>query len=477
MICIISILVIACIPRVSFNLLNSVGLLLSLIILIFNSLFLLLYNKLVNFQIINSYSWLMLNKVLNWGDIILTVDGISIFFITLSIMLIPICLIMSWNAIDNLKKEFIISLFVILLLLIMVFTIMDIIGFYILFEAILIPMFLMIGIWGSREEKIKAAFYFFFYTLIGSLLMLICIFKLYSLVGTTNYLNLINIEIPSSMQFWLFIGFFASFSVKIPMVPVHIWLPQAHVEAPVAGSVLLAGILLKLGGYGFIRFGFPLFPIASEYLSPIVIVLSLVAIVYASFTTCRQTDIKRLIAYSSVSHMGLVTLAIFCHSKEGIIASIVMMIAHGLVSSGLFMGSAVLYVRHHSRAIKYFRGVVITMPLFSILTLILILANIGFPLTFNFIAEFLSILTAFNYSKIVGILTCLGALMSTVYALYFYNRVYFGSLSPHLRNSREMLEFEFQAFLPLVLLTLVLGLFPNIILEFLIASSFINISL
>lgn len=476
-ICIISILVICSIPRVHLSRLNAISLLLSLILLIYNSVFILTYNKFVNFQIFDNNSWLMLSNVLNWGDIVIAVDGISIFFITLSILLIPICIIMSWNAIDNLKKEFILSLFSILLLLIMVFTIMDIIGFYILFEAILIPMFLIIGVWGSREEKIKAAFYFFFYTLIGSLLMLLCIFKLYSLTGTTNYLNLINIELPSSIQLWLFLGFFASFSVKIPMVPVHIWLPQAHVEAPVAGSVLLAGILLKLGGYGFIRFGFPLFPIASEYLSPIIIILSLIAVTYASFTTCRQTDIKRLIAYSSVSHMGLVTLAIFCHSKEGVIASIVMMIAHGLVSSGLFMGSAVLYVRHHSRAIRYFRGIVVTMPIFSTITLILILANIGFPLTLNFIAEFLSILTAFNYSKIAGILTCLGALMSTVYALYFYNRIYFGSISKHLINSREMLEFEFQAFLPLVLLTIILGLFPNVLLEFLITSSLINISL
>lgn len=476
-ICIISILVICSIPRVHLSRLNAISLLLSLALLIYNSVFILTYNKFVNFQIFDNNSWLMLSNVLNWGDIVIAVDGISIFFITLSILLIPICIIMSWNAIDNLKKEFILSLFTILLLLIMVFTIMDIIGFYILFEAILIPMFLIIGVWGSREEKIKAAFYFFFYTLIGSLLMLLCIFKLYSLTGTTNYLNLVNIELPSSIQLWLFLGFFASFSVKIPMVPVHIWLPQAHVEAPVAGSVLLAGILLKLGGYGFIRFGFPLFPIASEYLSPIIIILSLIAVTYASFTTCRQTDIKRLIAYSSVSHMGLVTLAIFCHSKEGVIASIVMMIAHGLVSSGLFMGSAVLYVRHHSRAIRYFRGIVVTMPIFSTITLILILANIGFPLTLNFIAEFLSILTAFNYSKIAGTITCLGALMSTVYALYFYNRIYFGSISKHLINSREMLEFEFQAFLPLVLLTIILGLFPNVLLEFLITSSLINISL
>lgn len=465
------------IPRVSYDLLNKTGLMWSIIILILNSLFLIVYSKNQNFQVFNDYSWLIKPTVLNWGNLLITVDGISLFFITLSILLIPICILMSWNAIDNLKREFLISLFVILTLLIGVFSVMDIIVFYILFEAILIPMFLMIGIWGSREEKVKAAFYFFFYTLIGSLLMLLSIFKIYSLTGTTNYLSLIIIEIPSTLQFWLFLGFFASLSVKIPMIPFHIWLPQAHVEAPVAGSVLLAGILLKLGGYGFIRFGYPLFPVASEHFSPFIIIISLIAIIYASFTTCRQTDIKRLIAYSSVSHMGLVTLSIFCHSKEGLMASIIMMIAHGLVSSGLFMSSAVLYVRHHSRAIRYFRGVVITMPIFSIITLILILANIGFPLTLNFIAEFLSILTAFSFSKIAGVLSCIGALMSTIYALYFYNRIYFGTLSNHLKYSREMLEFEFQAFLPLVFITIFLGLFPNIILEFMISSSFINISL
>lgn len=474
---VLSILHLTITPRILLPRLNLIALIWSIIILIYNSVFLVLYNKEINFQIYINYKWLLSSNILNWGDVLLTVDGISLFFITLSLLLIPICIMMSWNAIDNLKKEFLISLFIILLLLIGVFSIMDIIGFYILFEAILIPMFLIIGIWGSREEKIKAAFYFFFYTLIGSLLMLLCIFKLYSLIGTTNYLNLITIEIPSHIQFWLFLGFFSSLSVKIPMIPFHIWLPQAHVEAPVAGSVLLAGILLKLGGYGFLRFGYPLFPIASEYFSPIIIILSLIAIVYASFTTCRQTDIKRLIAYSSVSHMGLVTLAIFCHSKEGVVASIVMMIAHGLVSSGLFMSSAVLYVRHHSRAIKYFRGVVVSMPIFSIITLILILANIGFPLTFNFIAEFFSVLTAFNYSKITGIIACIGALISTIYALYFYNRVYFGSPSKHLIFSREMLEFEFQAFLPLILLTIILGFYPNIILEFLLLSSLINISL
>ena len=463
--------------RLEVNKLKNKALSWSLIILIYFFVILNIFQEKTQFQFNLNSNWLYDLSNLNWGDIYISIDGLSLFFIGLSILLVPICIIMSWNAVTFFRKEFLLCLFLILVLLIGVFSVLDILVFYILFEAILIPMFLIIGIWGSREEKVKAAFYFFFYTLIGSLLMLLSIFKLYSITGTTNYHNLLLIDIPSNLQFWLFLGFFASLAVKIPMIPVHIWLPQAHVEAPVAGSVLLAGILLKLGGYGFIRFSYPLFPLASEYFSPIIILMSLIAVIYGSFTTCRQTDIKRLSAYSSVAHMGLVTLAIFTHSEEGLIASITMMIAHGLVSSALFMSSSVLYVRHHSRAIRYFRGIVSTMPIFSIISLILILANIGFPLTFNFIAEFLSILCAFHYSFIVGILSCIGALLATIYALYYYNRIYFGTLSNHLKYSREMLEFEFQGFLPLVLLTILLGLFPNLIFNFLISSSYINISL
>ncbi len=458
--------------------LEKVALLWSILVLIYFSIFTLIYNNSLNFQFSQIINWFSNDySSINWGLLIFGVDGISLFFIGLSILLIPICILMSWKAINYLKKEFLLSLFFILLLLVGVFSILDLLGFYILFEAILIPMFLIIGIWGSREEKVKAAFYFFFYTLIGSLLMLVSIFKIYSLTGTTNYQNLIFMELPNDLQFYLFIGFFASLAVKIPMIPFHIWLPQAHVEAPVAGSVLLAGILLKLGGYGFIRFSFPIFPIASEYFSPIIMLISLIALIYASLTTCRQVDIKRLIAYSSVAHMGLVTLAIFTHSIEGLVASITMMVAHGLVSSGLFMTSAVLYVRHHSRAIRYYRGLIMTMPIFSTITLILILANIGFPLTFNFIAELFSILAGFHYSYLIGALSCLGALLSTVYALYYYNRIYFGSLSKHLLLSREMVNFEFQSFIPLILLTIILGIIPNLVFKFLLLSSYINISL
>lgn len=473
----ISIIHLYLIPRRKEDLLKKTALGWSLITLLTFTLLTTFHSNLYNFQNTHIFKWIPGNTNLDWGFILLAEDNISILFIGLSILLIPICILMSWSTIKFFKKEFLICLLFILILLIGVFSILDLLGFYILFEGILIPMFIIIGVWGSREEKIRAAFYFFFYTLIGSLLMLICIFKLYSLTGTTSYNNLTHINLPTNIQWWLFLGFFSSLAVKIPMIPFHIWLPQAHVEAPVAGSILLAGILLKLGGYGFIRFGFPLFPIASQYFSPSIITLSVLAITYGSFTTCRQTDIKRLVAYSSVAHMGLVTLSIFVHSFEGLIASILMMIAHGLVSSGLFMTSSIIYTRHHSRTIRYVKGLTITMPIFSIVSFTLILANIGFPLTLNFIAELFSILTAFTYSYITGILTCVGALISTVYALYYFNRVYFGNLSPHIKYSRDFLELEFQSFLPIIILTLALGIIPNNLLIFLLTNSYINISL
>ena len=404
------------------------------------------------------------------------IDGISHFFIGLSIMLIIICYLISWDIIEFLNKEFIILIFLTLIILIGVFSTSDLLVFYILFESSLIPLFLLIGIWGVREEKNKASFYFFFYTLIGSLLMLMSIFNLYSLLGSTNILIMVNIDLPYYYQFWFFLSFVISFAVKVPMIPVHIWLPQAHVEAPLAGSVLLAGILLKLGGYGFIRFLNPLFPLAFQHFTPFVILLSVLAVVYGGLTTCRQSDVKRLIAYSSVAHMGFVSLAVFTHSFEGLCASIFMMLAHGLSSSGLFMSAGVLYSRFHTRIIKYYKGLTVSMPVLSSITLILILANIGFPLTFNFIAEFFVLMSAYNYSWILGVLSSLGLILATVYALYFYNRIFFGHLSTYLILPKQITSIEFHPLSILLVFIIIFGVKPDWLSNIFLFACYKNIS-
>ena len=468
-------IIILFINRNKIIIIKKISLLFSLIILIIFTIQNLKFSNFSDLQYTKINMWG--NPVgLNLSNTIFYVDGISHFFIGLSIMLTIICYVISWENVEYLNKEFIILIFLTLIILIGVFTTSDLLIFYILFESSLIPLFLLIGIWGSRNEKIKAAFYFFFYTLIGSLLMLISIFKIYSLIGSTNAIFINHIDIPSNYQFWFFIGFTISFAVKVPMIPVHIWLPQAHVEAPLAGSVLLAGILLKLGGYGFIRFLYPLFPIAFQYFSPFIILLSLIAIIYGGLTTCRQNDMKRLIAYSSVAHMGFVSLAIFTHSFEGLCASILMMLAHGLSSSGLFMSAGVLYARFHSRIIKYFKGLTVVMPILSSITLILILANIGFPLTFNFIAEFFTIISAYNYSWIVGLLSSLGLILSTVYALYFYNRIFFGHLSTYLITPRQITHFELRPLILLVTFILIFGLKPNWLSDIFLFTCYKNIS-
>ena len=450
--------------------------------LLFSVLLLLLF--LIQNLKFSNFDNLQFTKLNLWGNptglgvvnTIFYVDGISHFFIGLSIMLIVVCYLISWENIEYLNKEFIILIYITLIILVGVFTTSDLLLFYILFESSLIPLFLLIGIWGSREEKVRAAFYFFFYTLIGSLLMLMSIFKLYSLLGSTNVIVMNNINLPSSYQFWFFIGFTISFAVKIPMIPVHVWLPQAHVEAPLAGSVLLAGILLKLGGYGFIRFLNPLFPLAFQYFAPLMIILSIIAVIYGGLTTCRQNDMKRLIAYSSVAHMGFVSLAIFTNSFEGLCASIFMMLAHGFSSSGLFMSAGVLYARFHSRVIKYFKGLTASMPILSSMTLILILANIGFPLTFNFIAEFFTIISAYNYSWIVGVLSSLGLILATVYALYFYNRIFFGHLGNYLVSPRQITLFEFHPLFILLIFILLFGIKPDWLSNFFLFACYKNIS-
>lgn len=322
----------------------------------------------------------------------------------------------------------------------------------------------MIGIWGSREEKIEASFYFFFYTLIGSFLMLLSIFKIYSSVGNSNLLFIYSHNIAYS-EVWIFLGILISLSIKIPMVPVHLWLPKAHVEAPIAGSVLLAGVLLKLGGYGYFRLILPITPQSLSYFSPLLIMISLIAIVYGAFSTLRQNDLKKLIAYSSISHMGIVTLCIFIKSTEGLIASILMMLSHGFISSAMFIFSFILYSRHHTRIFKYYKGLTVSMPIFSSITLLVILGNIGFPLTLNFVSEILAIKSAISFSIFSALVLCLGSFITLIYSLYMYNRIFFGQISSYLIYSRDLLSYEFQPLLFLFIITLFFGVLPNFIIK------------
>ena len=410
------------------------------------------------FQAIKNFEWVP-------GSALFAVDGISLFFLILTALLTPICVLISWNSIKFLIKEFLLCLLIIEILLMGVFTILDLVGFYILFEGVLIPMVLIIGVWGSREEKVQAAYYFFFYTFIGSVFMLLAIFFLYDQAGTTDYRALCSQQYEAGFQCFIFMGFFLSLAIKIPKVPFHIWLPQAHVEAPVAGSVILAGILLKLGGYGFIRFSWPLFPEASEFFTPLIQILSLLSIIYGSLTTCRQVDLKRIVAYSSVAHMGLVTLSLFSHTVQGLVGAIFLMLAHGLVSSALFIGVTFLYERHHTRLVRYYRGMVITMPLFGTLMLVLVLANASIPLSCNFVGEFFSLLAAFEYSYVVGGLASLGVVLSASYLIHLYNRICFGFPSKFIFYPRDLNRREFYILLILVVLIYLMGIFPFLVID------------
>jgi len=405
------------------------------------------------FQAIKKFEWIT-------GSVPFAVDGISLFFLILTALLTPICVLISWNSIKFLIKEFLLCLLIIEILLMGVFIILDLVGFYILFEGVLIPMVLIIGVWGLREEKVQASYYFFFYTFIGSVFMLLAIFFLYDQVGTTDYRTLCSQQYEKKLQYFIFLGFFLSLAIKIPKIPFHIWLPQAHVEAPVAGSVILAGVLLKLGGYGFIRFSWPLLPEASEYFGPFIQILSLLAIIYGSLTTCRQVDLKRIVAYSSVAHMGLVTLSLFSHTVQGLVAAVFLMLAHGLVSSALFIAVTFLYERHHTRLVRYYRGMVVTMPLFGTLMLTLVLANASIPLSCNFVGEFFSLLGAFEYSYVVGVIASFGTVLSAGYSIYLYNRVCFGLPSKFLCYPRDLNRREFYTLFTLVVLIYLMGIFP-----------------
>jgi proton-translocating NADH-quinone oxidoreductase chain M len=396
----------------------------------------------------------------------LGVDGISLFFILLTTYLIPICLLASWDSIKIYVREYSIAFLFLESVLICVFTVLDVLFFYIFFEAVLIPMFLIIGIWGSRERKIRAAYQFFVYTLIGSVLMLLAIMYIYYITGTTDIQVLSTVSFDYNTQIILFLAFFASLAVKVPMVPAHIWLPEAHSEAPTAGSVILAGVLLKMGGYGFLRFSIPMFPDASIYFTPLIFTLSVIAVIYTSLTTLRQVDMKRIIAYSSVAHMGFVTIGMFSLNIQGIEGSMLLMLSHGIVSSALFLCVGVIYDRHKTRIIKYYSGLTVKMPLFSSIFLFFIMANMGLPGTSSFVSEFLVLVGAFKSNVFVTALAATGVIWGAGYSIWLYNRVAFGNIrTSHISAFHDIDRREFMVFLPCILLVLLMGLYPEIFLN------------
>ncbi len=411
------------------------------------------------FQFVEDYAWIGGLKYK------MGVDGISMLFVILTTFLMPLCILASWESVQDRVKEYMIAFLVLETLMLGVFCALDLVLFYLFFEGGLIPMFLIIGVWGGKR-RVYASFKFFLYTLLGSVLMLLAMMAMYWHAGTTDIPTLLTTKFPADMQWWLWLAFFASFAVKMPMWPVHTWLPDAHVEAPTAGSVILAGILLKMGGYGFLRFSLPMFPIASEQLAPLVFSLSIIAIVYTSLVALVQEDMKKLIAYSSVAHMGYVTMGIFTASQQGIDGAIFQMLSHGIVSAALFLCVGVIYDRTHTREIAAYGGLVERMPNYAVAFMVFTMANVGLPGTSGFIGEFLTLLAAFKANTWVAILATTGVILSAAYALYLYRRVIFGVLEkPKLKALLDLSPREVAILAPLVLLTIYYGIYPAPVLD------------
>ncbi|MEI5678107.1 MULTISPECIES: NADH-quinone oxidoreductase subunit M [unclassified Mesorhizobium] len=412
------------------------------------------------FQMVEKSAWLDSGISYHMG-----VDGISMLFVILTTFLMPLCILASWRAIEHRVKEYMIAFLILETLMIGVFCALDIVLFYVFFEAGLIPMFIIIGVWGGKR-RVYASFKFFLYTLLGSVLMLLAIMAMFWQAGTTDIPTLLTHSFPANMQTWLWLAFFASFAVKMPMWPVHTWLPDAHVEAPTAGSVILAGILLKMGGYGFLRFSLPMFPEASLYFQPLVFALSVIAIIYTSLVALMQEDMKKLIAYSSVAHMGYVTMGIFALNQEGIQGSIFQMLSHGLVSGALFLCVGVVYDRMHTREIAAYGGLVNNMPKYAVVFLIFTMANVGLPGTSGFVGEFLTLLGAYKANTWVALFAALGVILSAGYALWLYRKVIFGALSKEsLKSLLDLSTREKAIIYPLVVLTIFFGVYPAPVLD------------
>ena len=394
------------------------------------------------------------------------IDGISLFFVLLSTLLTPICILASWESVKVRVKEYMIAFLVLETFMVGMFCALDLALFYIFFEGVLIPMFLIIGVWGGKR-RVYAAFKFFLYTLLGSVLMLLAIIAVYGQVGTTDLPTVMEkLDLPFTWQCWLWLAFFASFAVKVPMWPVHTWLPDAHVEAPTAGSVILAGVLLKMGGYGFLRFSIPLFPEATQYFAPMVFGLSLVAVIYTSLVALVQEDMKKLIAYSSVAHMGFVTIGAFVMNMQGVQGSIFQMLSHGIVSAALFLCVGVVYDRMHTREIAAYGGLVHRMPRYAFTFLFFTLASVGLPGLSGFVGEFLVLLGAFKANTWVAFLAATSLILGAAYALWLYRKIVFGELTKDsLKGILDMNGREIAIFLPLVLLTIWMGVYPNSFLD------------
>jgi NADH-quinone oxidoreductase subunit M len=409
------------------------------------------------FQLVEKHDWLGGGISYHMG-----VDGISMLFVVLTAGLMPFCIAASWESVEKRVAEYMIAFLVLETMMIGVFCALDLVLFYVLFEGGLIPMFLIIGIWGGKR-RVYASFKFFLYTFVGSVLMLLAIMSMYWYSGTTDIAALLDgVHFPVAMQTWLWLAFFASLAVKMPMWPVHTWLPDAHVEAPTAGSVILAGILLKMGGYGFLRFSLPMFPSATEMFAPLVFTLSIVAIIYTSLVALAQEDMKKLIAYSSVAHMGFVTMGIFTLTHQGVEGGIFQMLSHGVVSGALFLCVGVVYDRMHTREIAAYGGLVNRMPLYAACFLVFTLANVGLPGTSGFVGEFLTMLGAFLHNSWIAIFAATGVILSAAYALFLYRRIVFGTLvKPSLQTIQDLTAREIALLAPLVVITIALGVYPK----------------
>jgi NADH-quinone oxidoreductase subunit M len=418
-----------------------------------------------DFQFVEKLSWIGEGITYHLG-----VDGVSVPLILLTTFLMPICILASWEAIGTRVREFMIVFLVMETLMIGVFCSLDMVLFYLFFEGGLIPMFLIIGIWGG-PRRIYATFKFFLYTLVGSVLMLLAILAMYFQAGTTDIPTLLQTSFDPGLQKWLWLAFFASFAVKVPMWPVHTWLPDAHVEAPTAGSVILAGVLLKMGAYGFLRFSIPMFPDATTYFTPLVWTLSVVAIIYTSLVALMQEDMKKLIAYSSVAHMGFITIGIFTFTPQGLQGGIFQMLSHGIVSGALFLCVGVVYDRLHTREIARYGGLVHNMPKYAFVFMVFTLATVGLPGTSGFVGEFLSLLGSFQVNTWVAFLATTGIILGAAYSLWLYRKVIFGELTkPDLMKLVDLSPREIAVFAPLVVAALWLGIDPYPALQVMAAS-------